>query len=232
MGQEEQDGSLRKIWQYILTGITLVSALATFILQFIAWLQNAQTFRYVSIAPFVVFLVIALWSARKAWRENRAGRLWASLAILLVASCIYAFLWGTWVDISRSGCNIYNLRITAPLNGAEIRSGGTEVRGALRGNPPDGSLVLIVRMPDESHNWPQSAPIQVDPVLGAWRGQVFLGGEPPQEHLIAIAFLGKNGRILVDYFFKVGREAQGWPSLEYLPDDVQICDQITVHRQP
>ncbi len=231
MKQEKQSGSLEEFLRRFGAPITLVSALATFILQFIAWLQDAQTFRYVSIAFFVVFLVTTLWFARQARRENRPGRLWTSLAILLVASCAYAFVWGTWIDISRSGCDVYDIHITAPLNGAVIHGDGTEVRGTLRGNPPEGSLVLIVRLPDGSHNWPQGAPIEVDPVKGTWRGRVSLGGEPPQEHLVAIAFLGRNGRILVDYFFKVGREAQGWPSLEYLPNDVQLCDQITVHRK-
>lgn len=223
--------SLKDTLQVVATFVAVVGALASLILQIRAWSQDAEQARYVSIAPYLIFLVIALYLAVQARAKNQQ-RLWGILAVLLFVSCGYAFLWGTWVEPRTPGCADYAIKITAPLTNASIPGGETEVKGTLRGSPPDGSVALIVRMPDGSHNWPQAAPLQIDPVLGVWRGRVTLGGDPPQEHRVAVAFLGRSGRILVDYFFKVGQETGKWPTIENLPDDVQICDQITVRKEP
>jgi len=227
---EEKKHSLEKVWRYVASLVALLNALAALILQIIDWRQDVEKMRYVSLAPFLIFLATALWFARQAWAKRQEKRLWMTLAMLFIVSCGYAFLWGIWFEPPKPGCRTYDIRITAPLTGALIPGGETEVRGTLHGKPPEGSIVLLVRLPDGSHNWPQGAPLQVDPVLGTWRGRVALGGEPLQTHLVAVAYLGRSGRILVDYFFKVGRETNGWPSLELLPDDVEICDEITVHR--
>lgn len=222
---------LNKVLGAIVAFIALLSSLATFTLQIRAWLRDAQTLRYVSIAPFLVFLATILWFAHKARAKNQAGWLQASRVVLLLVSCGYCFLWGTWVGPHTSGCSDYDIHITSPLTDTKVRQGVIDVIGTYRGDPPAGGIVIIVRLPGGSQNWPSSTPVQTDPILGVWKGSASLGGEPPQSYRIAVAFVGKSGRALVEYYNKIGRETGQWPAIEVLPDDIEICDEVSVVKE-
>jgi len=73
-------------------------ALVSFILNLQKWGQDPQTFRTVSIAGFILYLLGSLWFAFKAKVVNPQWR-WASLIVLYVFSNLY-FVWvGTWMVV-------------------------------------------------------------------------------------------------------------------------------------
>lgn len=71
-------------------------AIVSFVLNLQKWTQDAQTFRIVSVAGFILYLLGSLWFAFKAKNVNPNWR-WASLIVLYVFSDLY-FIWvGTWM---------------------------------------------------------------------------------------------------------------------------------------
>ncbi len=220
------------VWKYIATFICLVSGLAALILQIVAWSQDAQTLRYVSLAFFLVALATAVYFARRVWDQKHGKRLAAILTVLFLVGWGYAFLWGIWLEPPTPGCADYALQITSPLDGSTVRADVIGVQGPLQGNPPEGRLVVFIRSQDGTFNWPQTAPIEINPIQGAWKGAAALGGDPPQSYRIAIAFVGRSGHALLEMYHKMGRETGHWPGIEFLPDDIQICDEISITREP
>lgn len=233
MEKESQGNSLKKVWEYIGAFIGLVGGLASLILQFVAWSRDAATMRYVSFAPFIAALATAIWFAYRAWKQRKGKHLAAILTALFLVSCGYAFLWGIWVEPPTPGCADYALQITSPLDGSTVRTDTIEVRGTLQGNPPEGSLVVFVRSADGVLNWPQFTPVEIDPVLGIWKGPAnVLAGNEPLTYRIAVAFVGKSGRALLALYRKMGQDCSCWPGIEFLPDDIQICDEVSITRAP
>lgn len=231
--EENQSGSLEKVWKYIATFIGLVSGLAALILQIVAWSQDAQTLRYVSLAPFLIALATAVYFARRAWDRRRGSLLAAILTVLFLAGWGYAFLWGIWLEPPTPGCADYALQITSPLDGSTVRADAIEVQGTLKRSPPAGSIVIFVRAQDGTLNWPQFTPPETDPMLGVWKGSAnVMAGTDPLTYRIAIAFVGKSGRALLVLYQKMGREIGHWPGIEFLPDDIQMCDEVSITRAP
>lgn len=229
----EKENRLDKFWQSIATLISLVSGLAALILQIIAWSRDAETMRYVSLAPFLIALATALWFAQQAWEQKRGKRLVAILAALFLVSCGYAFLWGTWIEPRTPGCSDYDLHITSPPDGSTVRADVVEVKGTLQGNPATGRVVVFVRSQDGALNWPQFTSIEIDPILGVWKGSAnVMAGNSPLTYRVAIAFVGKSGRALLKMYQKMGQDCHCWPGIEFLPDDIQMCDEITITREP
>ncbi|GEM_PF-5670641 len=85
---EEKKHSLEKIFQSVASIVALVSALATLILQIIDWRQDVEKMRYVSLAPFLIFLMTMLWVVRQAWAKRQEKRLWMILVVLFFISTI------------------------------------------------------------------------------------------------------------------------------------------------
>ncbi len=231
--EENQSGSLEKVWKYIATFICLVSGLAALILQFVAWSQDAQTLRYISLAFFLVALATAVYFARRVWDQKHGKRLAAILTVLFLAGWGYAFLWGIWLEPPTPGCADYALQITSPLDGSTVRADVIGVQGTLKGAPPAGNIVIFVRSEDGTLNWPQFISIETDPILGVWKGSAnVLAGNDSLTYRIAIAFVGQSGRALLETYRKMGRDCSCWPGIEFLPDDIQICAEVSITRTP
>ncbi|MEJ5346710.1 MAG: hypothetical protein WHS83_17510 [Chloroflexus sp.] len=231
--EEKQKTSVERVWQWIATFLGVISGLTSLILQIVAWSQDAQTLRYVSLAPFLIALATAVYFAHRAWDRKRGGLLVVMLSLLFLIGWGYAFLWGIWLEPYTPGCANYALRITSPLDDSTIRGNAIEVRGTLTDIPPAGSIVVLVRSQDGALNWPQFTPIGADPMLGVWKGSAnILAGKDPLKYRIAIAFVGKSGRALLALYQKMGQETGQWPGIEFLPDDIQICDEVTIMRTP
>jgi len=231
--EENRTGSLEQVLRWIATFIGVIGGLASLILQIVAWSRDAQTLRYVSLAPFLVALATAVYFGRRAWEQQRGNLLAVILTVLFLAGGGYAFLWGIWLEPPAPGCADYALQITSPLDGSTVRADTIEVRGTLRASPPEGSLVIFVRSPDGTLNWPQFTPLETDPILGVWKGSAnVFSGNSPQTYRIAVAFVGRSGRALLALYHKMGQETGHWPGIEFLPEDIQMCDEVSVTRVP
>jgi hypothetical protein len=223
--------SLKDFWALIIALIALVVNLRDLILAILGGDQTTQMPRILSIAIFVVFLLTMGWFMSKVIAKNKVVWLWTSQVILLVAGFGYGVWIGTWIEPHTPGCSDYGIRLTSPSNDARVQAGVIEVRGSLAKDPTTGSIVVIIRSPDGSLNWPSSTPVQTDPILNVWKGKAALGGEAPQNYRIAVALVGKSGRALLEYYNKVGQETGQWPAIEVLPDDIEICDQVSVVKE-
>lgn len=228
----EKENRLDKFWQSIATLISPVIGLVASFLQIIDWLRDAEKMRHVSLALFLIALATALWVAQQAWEQKRGKRLVAILAPLFLICCGYAFLWGARIVPRPPGCWYHDLHITSPLDGSTVRADVVEVKGTLRGNPATGRVVVFVRSQDGALNWPH-APIEIDPILGVWKGSAnVMAGNSPLTYRVAIAFVGKSGRALLKMYQKMGQDCHCWPGIEFLPDDIQMCDEVTITRVP
>jgi len=125
-------------------------------------------------------------------------------------------------------CDYYGISITSPQPG-ELSEAFFTVSGTYAVKPPQDSLQLFNVLPNKQHYWPQPREtIQFDPFNKTWHGDFYLGGEPPQEALIMVAIMQESGRILSDYYAKVGQETDMWPALDALTADIIECDQVLI----
>ncbi len=231
--REKPKDSVEQVWKLLATFIGLISGLASLILQIVAWSRDTQTLRYVSLAPFLVALATAAHFGRRAWEQKQGKRLTTILTLLFLVGWGYAFLWGIWLEPPAPGCADYALQITSPLDGSTVQADTIEVRGTLLASPSEGSLVIFVRSQDGISNWLQFDPIKTDPILKVWKGSAsVLSGNSPQTYRIAIAFVGKSGHAMLEMYRKMGLETGHWPGVEFLPEDIQMCDEISITRQP
>ncbi|MCS7179528.1 MAG: hypothetical protein RML46_06365 [Anaerolineae bacterium] len=231
MNSGEQRSTLEIWWKRVSGFLAFLNLLIALVLQVRGWLQDMLVLRYISAVPFFVFLVSVFWFGLQASVNRKRVNLWISLFILCIGSLGYGILVGTWIEPRRPGCADYDIHIIRPSDGAIVHTNIVEVVGSYRGNLVADNLVVIVTLPDSLESWPSSTPVHVDPILKRWKGVASLGGEPPQSYHIAIAFVGPSGRVLIEYYNKVGRVTGQWPSIEMFPDDVEICDVVAVDRR-
>lgn len=231
MKQKNGSASWKDVLQSIFLIIGFLGSVVTAVSQIQGWVQETQTLRGLSVALFILFLVTMLWFMRGAKVNNKWMHLWGGLCILYIVSSGF-FVWiGTWIEPKAPTCSDYSVRITSPLNGASVQGGAVDVQGIYQGDLSNDSIVIIVSLPDGTHNWPSLAPVQIDPILNRWKGVASLGGDPPQTYHISVALVGKSGRALLMYFAKVGRDTGQWPSIEVLTDDIQVCDYVLVQKK-
>lgn len=127
-------------------------------------------------------------------------------------------------------CEYYDIQITSPQPGDTVEEFFT-VSGSYVVKPPQESLQLFNVSPDRQNYWPQPRKtIQFNPFNKTWHGEFYLGGEPPQEAIIMVTIMKESGRILSDYYAKVGKETGMWPALEALTHDIIKCDQVLVTK--
>ena len=69
--------------------------------------------------------------------------------------------------------------------------------------------------------------VQFNPVKKTWTGESWVVSDT----IVMVAIVGKSGRILCDYYTKVGTETGSWHSLERLPDDIVECDRVWVRKK-
>ena len=120
----------------------------------------------------------------------------------------------------------YGIRIISPRQGASVGE-HLRVSGTFRDTPSkiDAQLFIVT---DGPQYWPQDV-VQFDTLNRQWSGSVYIGGEPPQDVTVMVAIVGNAGRVLCDYYKKVGKENL-WLSLEELTDDIVQCDRIQIRK--
>jgi hypothetical protein len=230
MKQENSSASWKDILQLVLFVIGFLGSVVASVSQIQGWVQETQTLRGFSIALFILFFVTTLWFVRGAQVNYKWTRLWGGLALLYIVSGGF-FVWiGTWIQPEAPTCSDYSIHITSPLNGTHVQGGAVDVQGTYQGDLSNDRIVIIVSLPDGTQNWLSLAPVQIDPILDRWKGIAYLGGDPPQTYHISVALVGKSGRALLMYFAKVGRDTGQWPSIEVLPEDIQVCDYVLVEK--
>ena len=230
MSKKTNKSSSLKDWLLIVVMVLgFLTTVVAFIGDFLQWIQDPQAFRYLSIAGFALLVVGILWFYFRAENVNQKRRS-VSLAVLCVVTILYSFWMGTWVEPSTPTCSDYGIRITSPTSGATVGE-RFEVSGSFEVQPPEGSVILIVKSPDRSEYWPSSTPVEIDPVLRTWGSEAFIFGDPPLNQDIVVAITGRSGRALLEYYLKVGQQTGQWHSINILTDDIQICDRASVTKK-
>jgi hypothetical protein len=122
-------------------------------------------------------------------------------------------------------CDQYNLRIASYQESSDPDE-RTVIRGAFVNSPPVERVYLIAA--DDKEYWPQDqARLSFRQSDRTWRGEASV----PHDGVVIIAIVGNSGRILFNYFFKVGIITERYFGIDELPDDVLECDRITVPGQ-
>ncbi len=67
-----------------------------------------------------------------------------------------------------------------------------------------------------------------------WKGPANVpAGNEPLTYRIAIASVGKPSRALLEIYRKAVQNCSpDWPGIEFLSDDIQMCDEISITRAP
>lgn len=136
-------------------------------------------------------------------------------------------------------CQRYDIRITSPRQGESVGE-CARISGTFGGEVPKMGAQLFI-IGDGPQYWPQDV-VEFDTVNRKWHGRAYIGGEPPQDVTVMVATVGNSGRILCDYYKKVGEETGDilyekfakkeslYLSLKKLTDDIVECDRIRVRR--
>jgi len=104
------------------------------------------------------------------------------------------------------------------------------VSGTYKVKPPDGSVVLLEMNPDSRHYWFKDF-ATFDEGRKRWRAKGRIGAPSGETRELIVAVIGKNGKALRDYYFKVGRRTNQWPGIETLTTDVIECAKVTVIKK-
>jgi hypothetical protein len=126
-------------------------------------------------------------------------------------------------------CADYGIKITSPQSGAKVW-GAFNVTGTYVNNPPDDSVLLLLKSPAGDY-FPQRKVI-IDRTQRTWQGEIILGDDTRKDFVIIVSTIGNNGRALFNYFTKVGEETAHWPAIEKLTDDIVECDRVSVIHEP
>jgi hypothetical protein len=98
MSHNNSNSSLRDWIATIAVALGFLTTLATFVNDFLQWIQDSQKSRYLSVAGFVLCVIGILWIVLKAENVRPKWR-WASLVVLYIITAAY-FLWaGTWIEM-------------------------------------------------------------------------------------------------------------------------------------
>jgi hypothetical protein len=124
--------------------------------------------------------------------------------------------------------SIYRIRITSPKQN-EKHTGEIPVTGTFRMMPPDKSVRIFVASVDEEQYWPQGY-VDYDSMTKTWKGTAALYDKPPREAYVIVAKVGELGRILCDYFTRVGFETGAWLPLRKLNKDILVYDRVRVFK--
>lgn len=151
----------------------------------------------------------------------------AVLGCVLIVSGLFLQFWKRMEAREQVDVASYGIRITYPADKGTAESSECTISGTYSRKPPVALRLFVVSA--SGQYWPQSD-VQLHPNRGEWTGTVYLGGTPPVAQNIMVALVGKNGRVLCDYYDTVGVRLKEWPSIQVLTDDIIECDRIQVTR--
>lgn len=124
----------------------------------------------------------------------------------------------------------YGIKIVSPKHG-EIRYGPFEVTGSYDFKPPEGSVWIFIASLDDNEFWPQGT-VQFDEAAKTWKGMAFFYERPARDANIIVAQVGETGKILCDYYTRVGHETGNFMPLLKLTSDVVEFDRVKVSKFP
>lgn len=123
----------------------------------------------------------------------------------------------------------YKLKITHPLEGTTVET-KMQVDGTFERRPEEGSVMLIEQSTRSGQYWFKRQPV-FDDASNRWFADWNITGSTNREVFIYVALLGKAGRALAEYYFRVGEATQQWPGIITLPPDIVMCDHVRVMRK-
>jgi hypothetical protein len=179
---------------------------------------------YVIVVGYLLFGGGIVWFAFTKTDTGMGLRLSSLLFLCLVT--IPLFYWiGGWTEPAPqhivNPCEEFGITIIEPPNGYVLVNGEVMIRGTLTKKPPDNSIQLIVVSGGQywATGWNH-----MEVTATSWRSRTF--GTGP--YTVMIAYVGPNGRILLDYFQKAGEIHEDYPGIDMLPDDVIECGSAAV----
>lgn len=133
----------------------------------------------------------------------------------------YRDMTGTSVPKAEESCNNYGIKITdAKPNQAEKEK--LTVYGIYKSKPKKENIYLFVVEPNGQGYWPQN-PVNFNSMNNTWSSDVHSSDNAPPETYIIAAIVGEAGQVLVDYYYKVGKETR-WTFIDRLTNDIIECD--------
>lgn len=169
--------------------------------------------------------VILYDSARAGWEDKLHADITAAAQSITISYRIWP------PPLTESGTRKalgYGIKILSPTRG-EIRSGQFEVTGSYEFKPPANSVWLFIASLDDNEHWPQGI-VQFDEDTKTWRGVAYFYEKPPRDANIVVAQVGETGKILCDYYTRVGFDTGNWLPLLKLPSDIVEFDRVIVSK--
>lgn len=133
----------------------------------------------------------------------------------------YRDMTGTSVPKAEELCNDYKIKITdAKPNQANKEE--LMVYGTYKSKPKNENIYIFIVEPNGQGYWPQNQ-VSFNPMNNTWSSKAYFSDNAPPDTYIIAAIVGEAGRVLVDYYYKVGKEAR-WTFIDRLTNDIIECD--------
>ncbi len=144
-----------------------------------------------------------------------------SFIILLLTLAVQVI--STLPEDPQAACNRYGLQITQPAGGYATANGTVVISGTYTTLPPPQTVKLVVTSGNKF--WPRPDYVTFDIQHKTWAGTTY--GD--DDYFASIDVMGKNGRLLAQYFETVGQEnGQKYTGITAFPEDVVECDRVPV----
>lgn len=128
----------------------------------------------------------------------------------------------------QSSCENYGIRIMSPRTGDHVGATLT-IRGTFTTMPPEDRIKLF-KIDVDNQYWPLRATISLDRRQNEWQAQVSTNTRPSSHITIMVTVIGRAGRVLCEYFERVGQSGYRY-GIRTLTPDVQECDRVMIVRR-
>lgn len=121
----------------------------------------------------------------------------------------------------------YGIKIHHPRNGDDVLV-PFRMSGSYTIKPTEGSIRILEFSIGSAQYWIKNE-VLFDELTKQWFVErVHIGGEDGEKKEMSIAYIGDNGKDLVNYFDRTNQLLDCWIGIKKLSSDIKICDKVIV----
>lgn len=190
--------------------------------------QNAGFFMLVLGVAMIVLAAIAKYPKLGLEISGEYAGLWRVLlaTVGLLLAVFGAILHTRRQNTGASAANpeVFGLKIQSPAHNESVRE-KIRMTGTYQKRPTE-PVAIIQYIPESEDYWFEDL-VTFDS-HGTWTANIEIYGEFDEDRILQVVILGKEGRVLRDYYFHVAENADDWYGMKNLTSDILKCDEVRV----